>query len=170
VDYRREGAWYERAATSEDPWSANNMAWFLATCPDESMHNGEQAVTFARRALKLVTEVLQQEEQPYEMIDTMAAALARNGEYKEAELWQKRSLALLADDKEISPEERKKLETEFQTRLKLYQKQAPFAEPEPKGEEGAEPLPQDTILQDQGIPEKPQPKKTPKKPNRGEVV
>lgn len=170
VDYRRAGAWYERAATSNDPWSSNNMAWFLATCPDESLHNGEQAVLLARRALKLIVEVMQSEEQPYEMIDTMAAALARNGEFKEAELWQKRSIALLAEDKEISAEDRKKLEDEFQSRLKLYQKGAPFAEPEPKGEPGAEPLPQDTILQEQGVPEKPEPKKTPKKPNRGTVV
>lgn len=170
VDYRRAAAWYERAATSEDPWASNNMAWFLATCPDEAMHNGDQAVTLARRALKLVTEVLQMEEQPYEMIDTMAAALARNGEFKEAELWQKRSLALLADDEEIEKEERAKLEKEFNTRLKLYQKQLPYTEPESKGEEGSEPLPQDTILQEQGIPDKQQPKKTPKRPSRGTVV
>lgn len=170
VDYRRAGAWYELAATSEDPWSSNNLAWFLATCPDESLHDGEQSVTFAKRALKLVMEVIQADEQPYEMVDTMAAALARNGEFKEAELWQKRSLALLADDKEVSAEDRKKLEDEFQTRLKLYQKQTPFAEPEPKGEAGTEPLPQDTILQDKGIPEPTPKKQTPKKSNRGSVV
>ncbi len=168
VDYRRAGAWYNRAARSEDPWASNNLAWFLATCPEENLHNGETAVLLARRALKLVAEVAQSDEQPYEMIDTMAAALARNGEYKEAELWQKRSLALLSEDKEVAAEDRKKLETEFNTRLKLYQKKTPFAEPEAAGEEGAEPLPQDTILQEQGIPETP--KKAPKKPNRGTVV
>lgn len=63
------------------------------------------------------------------MVDTMAAALARNGEYKEAELWQKRSLSLLAEDKDISAADRKKLEDEFNTRLKLYQKQTPYTEP-----------------------------------------
>ena len=36
--------------------------------------------------IKLVAEVVQSDEQPYEMVDTMAAALARNGEFKEAEL------------------------------------------------------------------------------------
>ena len=170
VDFRRAKAWYQRAATSEDPWSSNNLAWFLATCPDESMHNGEMAVELARRALKLITELAQEEEeqQPWSMIDTMAAALARNGEFKEAELWQKRSIDLLAKDKEVEAAERQKLESEFQTRLKLYQKQTPFAEPEATGEEGAEPLPQDTILQEQGLPETP--KKAPKKPNRGTVV
>ncbi len=165
LDLRRAKAWYERAATSNDPWSSNNMAWFLATCPDESMHNGQESVLMARRALKLVAEVLQSDEQPHEMVDTMAAALARNGEFKEAELWQKRSLALLADDKKLTPEERKKLEDEFNSRLKLYQKQTPYTEQEAKGEEKAEPLLQDTILQDQGIPDK-DPKKTPRKSGR----
>jgi hypothetical protein len=74
----------------------------------------------------------------------------------------------LAEDKDVTVEDRKKLQTEFNTRLKLYQKQTPFAEPGAEGESGSEPLPQDTILQEQGIPETP--KKAPKKPNRGTVV
>ncbi len=170
VDYRRAGAWYRRAARSEDPWASNNLAWFLATCPEDNLHNGENAVLLARRALKLVAEVVQSDEQPYEMIDTMAAALARNGEYKEAELWQKRCITLFNEDKEkdLPAEDRKKLQDEFDTRLKLYQKSTPFAEPDPKGEEGAEPLPQDTILQDEGLPEG-KPGKTPKG-GRGTVV
>lgn len=170
VDYRRAGAWYHRAARSEDPWASNNLAWFLATCPEDSLHNGETAVLIARRALKLVAEVAQTDEQPYEMMDTMAAALARNGEFKEAELWQKRSLTMLGADKDVADEERQKLEDEFNTRLKLYQKATPYTEAEAKAEEGAEPLPQDTILQDEEMPEsKPRKKSTPKS-GRGTVV
>ena len=171
VDYRRAGAWYRRAARSEDPWASNNLAWFLATCPEDTLHNGESAVLLARRALKLVAEVVQSDEQPYEMIDTMAAARARNGEYKEAELWQKRCITLFNEDKEkeLPEEDRKKLQDEFENRLKLYQKSTPFAEPEPKGEEGAEPLPQDTILQDEGLPES-KPKKNTPQNGRGTVV
>ncbi len=171
VDYRRAGAWYHRAARSEDPWASNNLAWFLSTCPEQDLHNGETAVLLARRALKLVAEVVQSDEQPYEMVDTMAAALARNGEFKEAELWQKRSLVMLGEDKELPEEERKKLNEEFSSRLKLYQKATPYVEPDPKGEEQAEPLPQDSILQDEGEPEgKPRKKSSPKKGGRGEVV
>lgn len=169
VDFRRAGAWYRRAARSEDPWASNNLAWFLATCPEDNMHNGENAVLLARRALKLVAEVVQSDEQPYEMIDTMAAALARNGEFKEAELWQKRCITLFNEDKDMPEDERKKLKDEFDGRLKLYQKSTPFAEPEPKGEEGSEPLPQDTILQDEGLPES-TPKKGSSKGGKGTVV
>ncbi len=170
VDYRRAGAWYQRAARSEDPWASNNLAWFLATCPEENLHNGENAVLLARRALKLVAEVVQSDEQPYEIIDTMAAALARNGEFKEAELWQKRCVTLLNEDKDLPEEERKKLQDEFSTRLKLYQQATPFAEPEPKAEDGTEPLPQDTILQDEGVPETKPKKKSAPKSSRSTVV
>jgi len=170
VDYRRAGAWYRRAARSEDPWASNNLAWFLSTCPEENLHNGETAVLLARRALKLVAEMAQSDEQPYEMIDTMAAALARNGEFKEAELWQQRSLTLLKEDADLPEEDRKKLKEEFESRLALYRKAVPFAEPDPKGENGAEPLPQDTILQEEGLPEgTPRKKSTPKK-SQGTVV
>lgn len=150
LDFRRAGAWYQRAAKSDDPWAANNLAWFLATCPEESLQNGELAVQFATRALRVMDEA--GEDQRYEMIDTKAACLARNGEFLEAILWQKRALALLPEDKEITEEERKSLEAEFQGRLKLYQQETPYSEKEPQIESEAAPLPQDTILQDEGIP------------------
>lgn len=168
LDYRRAGAWYQRAAKSEDPWAANNLAWFLATCPDESLQNGEQAVLHASRALRIMDE--SGEDQRYEMLDTKAACLARNGEFLEAILWQKRSLALLAEDKEISPEERTALQKEFENRLKLYQQESPYDEPEPKVEKEAAPLPQDTILQDEGIPGSNNRPKKKKSGGKGTVV
>lgn len=150
LDYRRAGAWYQRAAKSQDPWAANNLAWFLATCPDESLQNGEQAVLHASRALRMMDEA--GEDQRYEMLDTKAACLARNGEFLEAILWQKRALSLLNEDKEIDDEERRQLKDEFDARLKLYQQESPYDEPEPNVEKEAAPLPQDTILQDEGTP------------------
>jgi len=168
LDYRRAGAWYQRAAKSDDPWSANNLAWFLATCPDESLQNGEQAVQFAARALRIMDE--SGEDQRYEMIDTKAACLARNGEFFEAILWQKKSLSLLAEDKSLDAAERQLLESEFNGRLKLYQNESSYTEPQPKIDTEAAPLPQDTILQDEGIPgENRQPKKK-KNSSKGTVV
>lgn len=169
LDYRRAGAWYQRAARSDDPWSSNNLAWFLATCPDETLLNGEQAVQFATRALRIMDEA--GEEQRHEMLDTKAAALARNGEFLEAVLWQKKALALLPNDKDITEEERKGLEKEFQTRLKMYQKQTPFVDPEPKkAEEEGAPLPQDTILQEEGVPGGDSPSNKKKGKPKGTVV
>ncbi|SKA90726.1 Sel1 repeat-containing protein [Prosthecobacter debontii] len=168
VDYRRAGAWYQRAARSDDPWASNNLAWFLSTCPDESLHNGEKAVQLASRALRIMDEA--GEEQRYEMIDTKAACLARNGEYLEAVLWQKKAMTLLSEDKEVGSEERQVLEKEFKTRLDLYQKQTPFTEAEPQSDAEAAPLPQDTILQEEGIPGTPPKSKGSKSKSRGTVV
>jgi TPR repeat protein len=170
VDYRRSFGWYQRAARTGDAWSANDLAWFLSTCPDESLHNGEQAVLIAKEALKILAE--SGSEERHEMLDTVAAALARNGEYGEAVLWQKKAITLLAEDEKVTDEERQNLKDEFEGRLKLYQKQSPYTEPQAEGEKDAQPLPQDTILQEEGIPDSPSPqKKNPssKKP-KGTVV
>lgn len=170
VDYRRSFGWYQRAARTGDAWSANDLAWFLSTCPDESLHNGEQAVLIAKEALKILAE--SGSEERHEMLDTVAAALARNGEYGEAVLWQQKALSLLAEDDKVTAEDRQKLKDEFESRLKLYQKQSPYTEPQAEGEKDAQPLPQDTILQEEGIPENPPPqKKTPgNKKTKGTVV
>lgn len=168
VDYERAGAWYQRAARSEDPWSSNNFAWFLATCPDESLHHSETAITFAKRALKIMGEA--GEEQRYEMLDTMAAALARNGEYLEAVLWQKRAIELLDEDTEIDDEERTLLDEEFDERLKLYKNQKAFSEAAKKGEPDTKSLPQDVILKEEKLPGSDSKKKPRSSEGKGSVV
>jgi len=168
LDYQRAGAWYKRSAKSDDPWAANNLAWFLATCPEEKLQNGEEAVQSAARALRIMDE--SGEDQRYEMIDTKAACLARNGEFLEAILWQKKSLSLLAEDKQIPAEERAALNAEFSNRLKLYQKENPYSEPAPTAETQAAPLPQDTILEDEGLPKDSSKPKKKKSGAKGTVV
>jgi TPR repeat protein len=157
VDYRRTSAWYLRAARSGEPWATNDLAWFLATCPDESFHDGETALTLSKAAVKLIAE--QSGEQRHEMLDTLAASMARAGDFLGAVLWQKKSIALLAEDKNVKSEDRDKLNKEFAERLKLYQKQTPYTEKEPEAEKGAVPLAEDTILEEEGTPEvRPKPK------------
>ena len=168
VDYERAGAWYQRAARSDDPWSSNNFAWFLATCPDEGLHHAETAITFAKRALKMMGEA--GEEQRYEMLDTMAAALARNGEYLEAVLWQKRAIELLPEDKALEADERAELEKEFQDRLGKYKTQQSYVEPERQGEKGVKALPQDVILEEEKLPGSDRRKKKSAEKDKGSVV
>lgn len=168
VDYERAGAWYQRAARSDDPWSSNNFAWFLATCPDGEFHHAETSITFAKRALKMLGEA--GEEQRYEMLDTMAAALARNGEFLEAVLWQKRAIELLDEDKDIGPDERAMLDKEFQERLKLYKNQKAYSEARKEGEKGTEALPQDVILEEEKLPGTDPHKKPKKGDDKGSVV
>lgn len=167
MDYNRAVAWYRRAARAGDPWATNDLAWFLSTCPDDSFHDGELAVGLAKAAVKTIVE--NSGEQRHEMLDTQAAAMARNNDFLGAVLWQKQALTLLAKDKEIDPKDREKLEKEFGERLKLYQKQTPYVEPAPEAEEGTSPLPGDDILKEDGVPEKKTKPKT-KSKNDGSIV
>jgi TPR repeat protein len=161
LDYRRTSAWYRRAARAGDPWATNDLAWFMATCPDDSFHDPETSLALAKAAVKIVSE--QSGEQRHEMLDTLAASMARNDDFLGAVLWQKKAIALLADDKNLEDKERQKLNEEFTARLKSYQKQEPYTEKEAKAEDGTQPLPGDTILQEEGVPEnRTKPKAKPK--------
>ncbi|MBX7208312.1 MAG: sel1 repeat family protein [Verrucomicrobiaceae bacterium] len=170
LDYRRTQAWYRRAARAGEPWATNDLAWFLSTCPDSAFHDGDTALTLAKAAVKAISE--DTGEQRHEMLDTLAAAMARSGDFLGAVLWQKKAITLLAEDKEVKDSEREKLDKEFSDRLKLYQKEEAFTEKEPKAEEGTAPLPGDTILQEEGEPpqqKKPKPGAKPKS-SGGSVV
>lgn len=153
LDYRRAEAWYRTAAKSEDPWAHNDLAWFLATCPDDRFHDPETAVAFARSAVDKL------DGKRYEMIDTLAAALARSGKFGEAVQTQMRAIVSLANDKtppppDASPEDRAKLEKELSERLKLYRDQKPYTEKEPEAESGTKPMVDDRILMDQEPPKR----------------
>jgi hypothetical protein len=77
---------------------------------------------------------------------------------------------LLPSDKDATEEERANLEKEFQARLKMYQKQTPYVDPEAKAEGDGAPLPQDTILQEEGVPGGEKPSNKRKKKPKGTVV
>jgi len=157
LDYARCEAWYRRAVQNEnDVWAKNDLAWFLSTCPEDKFHQGEEAVSIAKAAIKQVQA--ETGEQRHEMIDTMAAALARNGQFGEAVLWQRRSLSLLKEDTEVTDEDRKKLAAEFEDRLKRYTSKQPYADKAVTPETQAEPLHNDDVLDspDSGSPESPQ--------------
>jgi TPR repeat protein len=164
LDYRRAEAWYRRAARSDDPWARNDIAWFLAVCPDESFHDGETAVGFARDALEKMPE------QDYQVVDTLAAALARSGQFGEAVQIQSKAIMMFSQDKpneKQTAEEREKLEKELTERLDGYRQQHPFVEKlATPPEEGTKPLIEDRILQEEVVPRR-KPKTQPREDRRG---
>lgn len=106
------------AATSspENAVYANTLAWLLATCPDAKIHNGKEAVRFALKAVSI--------DRNAQYLDTLAAAQARKGDFKQAVETQQAALDLLRKDKAVQEETIK----EFTARLSLYTAGKPYTQ------------------------------------------
>jgi len=87
-----------------------NGAWLLATCPDERYRDPENAVLGAQQALEYSYG------DRHIALDTLAAALASNGQFEEA-------VATVAQAVETAPEDAKIM---YLSRLELYQAHEPF--------------------------------------------
>ncbi|MHB1157144.1 MAG: tetratricopeptide repeat protein [Phycisphaerales bacterium] len=89
------------------------FAWFLATCPQSSVRDGQRAVRMAERiarALPAPTALL---------CDTLAACYAESGDFDRAIQWQRKAVL-------IAPKDRA---DQFQQRLELYQRHQPYRSP-----------------------------------------
>jgi len=93
--------------------ATNNLAWFLATCPDARWRDGPAAVELAERAAAATGH-----EDP-SILDTLSAACARAGDFDAASRWQARAVEL------APPAGRAALEQ----RLARYRQGEAYAEP-----------------------------------------
>ncbi|MFZ5755976.1 MAG: tetratricopeptide repeat protein [Pseudomonadota bacterium] len=113
-DYRRARELFEKAAVRSYLPSVNNLAWLLATCPDDTLRDG-------KRAVALLAPVM---DQSVQMLDTMAAAQAEAGNFTEAVNLQKRAIAGIGNtgDPRLSA---------FLERLQHYAAGKPWRDPVP---------------------------------------
>ena len=65
-------------ALRSDPAAMNNLAWILATCPDDSVRNGKEALAYALEACHLTNF------KQAGSMGTLAAAYAEAGDFPEA--------------------------------------------------------------------------------------
>lgn len=93
----------------------SNLAWVLSTCPLAKERNGKKAVQITQSLLN------EQEKSSPELLDTLAAAYAETGQFKQATQIQQHAIALLpTDDKDASRMQR------FKQRLENYQQNKPW--------------------------------------------
>ncbi len=107
---------YQKALqiTPDDAEAQNNLAWVLATCPQASLRNGNQAVELARRANQLTGDG-----NPV-VLGTLAAAYAEAGRFPEAVETAQRALQVAGTQSNTA------LDKALQSQLKLYQAGLPF--------------------------------------------
>lgn len=94
---------------------ANALAWLLATCPDAKIHDGEEAVRLALKAVSI--------DRNAQYLDALAAAQARKGDFEQAVKTQQAALDLLRKDKA----EQDTIH-EFTSRLSLYRAGKPYTQ------------------------------------------
>ena len=97
-DFRGAAAVYRLALEKhgEMPDLLNNLAWLLATNPDPSARNGQEAVQLAETACRLT------QYQPPMLIGTLAAAYAEAGRFEDA-IWAAEKACAMAAEQGNDP-------------------------------------------------------------------
>ncbi len=107
---------YEQSLKFEDDNThvLNNLAWLLATSPENSVRNGKKAIELAKKACEL-TEYKQAH-----ILSTLAAGYAESGDFKAAIEWASKAVEQGKEDGQISEQ--------LQAELKSYQQGRPWRE------------------------------------------
>jgi len=132
---------YEKAITIEpdDTGVLNNLAWVLATSPDEKLRDGKRAIKLATKACELT------EYKAPHILSTLAAGYAETGDFQTAIKWSQKAVELGSED-QLEP---------LTKELETYRAGKPVREllTEPEPEEPAKP--------DQPPPDNPMPELSP---------
>ena len=105
--------WFEKAARQGMLNARNSVAWLLATSKHEELRNGKQAIEIA----KIV--VVGNSNPSY--LDTLAAALAENGDFDSAISAQEQAIEKLANPEELTS-------LKYKERLSAYKNGQPWRE------------------------------------------
>ena len=107
----------------DDSGVLNNLAWLLATSPNEAIRDGKRAIELAKKACEETTW-----KQPH-IISTLAAGYAETGDFAEARKYSKQAV----ESDGSSPE----VKTQLQGELSSYESEKPWRE---KQEQEDQPL------------------------------
>ncbi|MEM8677753.1 MAG: tetratricopeptide repeat protein [Planctomycetota bacterium] len=97
---------YRRALDQlpEDAGLLNNLAWVLATSPEDELRDGQEALRVAKQACEV------SEYKEAHILSTLAAAHAELGDFEQAVEWSNKAIALESESKEL----REQLEGELE--------------------------------------------------------
>jgi len=98
------------------PIPINDLAWILATCPDDAVRSADEAVKLAERACDLT------DRKEAGLLDTLAAAYAEAGQFDKAISTIQTAIALAQESRATE------LAEGLKTRLALYQQNKPYRE------------------------------------------
>lgn len=129
---------FERAlaVNADDPELLNNLAWLLATSPEEDVRDGARAIQLATKASEATNY-----EQAH-VLSTLAAAYAETGDFEEAQKWSQKAVDM--NDATHGPQLAEELES--------YKQQKPWRERQNVGGQDATPPAADTP-DDAGAPD-----------------
>ncbi len=109
--------WQARAEEAGIPQARNDLVWTLATCPVPAQRDPARAVGLAHYMME------QRDTLDSSALDTVAAALAANGQFREAVDYQKQAIAKLEAPADAEPGDAKAMEAtrhRMQARLQGY--------------------------------------------------
>jgi tetratricopeptide (TPR) repeat protein len=103
----------------------NNLAWVLATSPDDAVRSGERSVEMGLKACELTKY-----QKPH-ILSTLAAGYAEKGDWENAKKWSAKAVEMGAKDDDVDQQLKKELES--------YKQQKPWRE-KTETEENTKPL------------------------------
>jgi tetratricopeptide (TPR) repeat protein len=109
----------------EDTGILNNLAWVLATSPDDGVRNAKRSVELGTKACELTKY-----EKPH-ILSTLAAGYAESGDFETAKKYSAKAVELGAKDEEVDAQLKKELES--------YQEKKPWREKQ-EVEENTKPI------------------------------
>ncbi len=120
-NYRAARADFEKALSTNkrNYVFANDLAWFLATCPEAQVRDGKRAVKLARDACAATSN------REAGLIDTLAAAEAEVGQFDAAVRDEKRAVSMLKDNRLAGAKKRLAL---YQNHQSYREASAPLAD------------------------------------------
>jgi tetratricopeptide (TPR) repeat protein len=110
---------------ADDTHVLNNLAWVLATSPDDAVRNADRSIELGLRACEITKY-----EKPH-ILSTLAAGYAEKGDWETAKKWSGKAVELGVKDDEIDDQLKKELES--------YKQQKPWREKQ-EVEENTKPL------------------------------